>query len=256
MKGILILLSTVCCSPYFVKAQINESDTTKFQLRVTLTGNFQRGNVQLVTIRSKVEFSYSPFRNWVFKSQNSSLYQEFTAKADNDIFSRNFLYFKPKNKVYPYAIAFISTNYRRKINSRFFAGAGITWQIINQPQHVLKLSANAVFESTTFSGNAFNFSEFDGHEKSSIWRSTVFLSGFHHLFEKHISLYYDAFWQPAFANGNDYRVEYEIGVDFPVWKGFSFNCLYSFKHENVVVTKIKQDDKILTFGFAYNFKRK
>lgn len=251
-----IVVIVFCAATINVAAQINESDTLKFQLRATLTGNFQRGNVNVTSIRSKLDFSYSPLNNWVFKSQNSSLYQSFAAKADNDIFSRNFLYFNPKNRIYPYAISFISTNYRRKINSRLFAGVGGTWQVVNQKHHILKLSANAVYENTKFNGSTFNFSELNGADESRVWRGTVFLTGLHNLFEKYIRLYYDAFWQPAFANSNDYRYEYEIGLDFPVWKGFSFNCLYSYKHENVVVNKIKQDDKMLTFGIAYNIKRK
>jgi Protein of unknown function, DUF481 len=256
MKEFGILVFTVCCSVYFADAQLNESDTFRFQVRTTLTGNFQKGNVKVTTIRSKLDIAFAPNSLWVFKTQNNSLYQSFAAKADNDLFSRNYIYYKPKKKIYPYAIAYISTNFRRKIDSRYFAGAGATWQIINQEKHILKLSANAVFERTNFNGNSYNFPEFNGKDESSVWRGTFFLSGFHTFLEKHIRLYYDAFWQPAFENSKDYRFEYEIGMDFPVWKSLSFNCLYNYKHENVVVQKIKQDDIILTFGLAYNLKRK
>lgn len=238
-----------------VFAQLNESDTLHFQFRANLTGNFQDGNVKLTVIRSKLDFTYSAHPFWVFKTQNNSLYQAFAAKADNDIFSRNYLYFKPQNIVYPFGIAYISTNYRRKIDTRFFAGAGATWQLIHSHNNVLKLSASAMYESTKFNGNTFNYSEFNGDDKSKVWRGTLYMAGWHNLFEKHLRLYYDAYWQPAFNNNNDYRIEYDIGLDFPIWKGFSFNVLYAFKHENVVITKIKPDDKILTFGLAYNFKQ-
>ncbi len=82
------------------------------------------------------------------------------------------------------------------------------------------------------------------------------MNGWSYLFDKHIRLYYDAYWQPAFNNQNNYRTQFDIGADFPIWKGFFFNALYSFTHENVVVTNIQQDDKILTFGLTYNFKKK
>ncbi len=237
-------------------SQLNESDTLHYQIRASLTGNFQDGNVRFTSVRSRIDFTVTTKNSWAFKTQNSSLYQAFAVKADNDLFSRNYLYFKPKNKIYPYAIAYISTNFRRKIDSRIFAGAGFTWQMINQPNNTLKLSANAVYENTEFNGNSFNFTEYDGEKTSTVGRGTVYLSGFHNLFEKRVRLYYDAFWQPAFTNSNDYRTEYEIGLDFPVWKGFSFNVLYTYKFENIVVTKIRQDDTILTFGLAYNFKQK
>lgn len=255
-KKILLITVVLVCSGTLSKGQINESDTVKFQMRATLTGNMQRGNVKVTTTKSKLDILYAPISSWVFKTQNNSLYQAFAAKADNDIYSRNYLYYKPANKYYPYAIAYVSTNFRRKIDSRFFAGAGVTWQIINQPKNVLKFSSNVVHEITKFDGSIFNYNEFNGEEKVKLWRGTLFLSGLHTLFEKHIRLYYDAYWQPSFSNGNDYRYEYEIGLDFPVWKGLSVNCLYNFRHEHLVIAKIKQDDAILTFGLAYNLKQK
>jgi hypothetical protein len=248
---VLLLLSWASLS-----AQLNESDTLRYQLRTTLTGNFQEGNVTFTTVRGKLDFSYKPHPFWVFKTQNSSLYQAFGVKVDNDVFSRNYLYFKADNRVYPFGIAYISTNYRRKIDSRFFAGAGGTWRVIRQKQHELKLSASTVYEETAFNGTTFNYEEFDGKNKLAVWRGTLYMAGTHVLFEKKARFYYDAYWQPAFSNTNDYRTEFDVGLDFTLWKGLSFNVLYTYKHENIVVTKIKTDDKILTFGLAYNFKRR
>ena len=91
ITGCILLLNAV--KPF---AQLNESDTVKFQLRASLTGNYQQGNVELLNIKSKLEFVFSQQKDWVFKSQNSSLYQSFYSKeADNDIFSRNYLYYHP-----------------------------------------------------------------------------------------------------------------------------------------------------------------
>ena len=52
------------------------------------------------------------------------------------------------------------------------------------------------------------------------------------------------------------RTQFDVGIDFPVWKGLSVTALYSFTHEHVVVTNIQQEDKILTFGLGYNLKIK
>lgn len=238
-------------------AQMNESDTAKFQLRTTLAGNYQTGNVELLVIRGKLDFTYAPVKNLVFKSQNSSLYQEFYSKtADNDLFSRNYFYYKPQHKIYPYAIAYISTNYRRKVELRSFAGAGVTWQLLQTDHHVIKLSANAVYEQTRFKGTAFNFSEYDGSNKISLWRASAYLGGWDWIFQNHLRFYYDAYWQPAFSNSNNYRTQLDLGLDFPVWKGLSFSAAYAYTHENVVINKIKQTDSILTFGFNYFLKIK
>lgn len=239
-------------------AQLNESDTVKLQIRSSLAGNYQKGNVNILTIRGRVELLYAPVRQWVFKSQNSSLYQSFAGvKADNDIFSRNYLYYAPQNRLYPFGIAYISTNYRRKIDLRLFAGAGITWQVLNKPRQVIKLSANAVYETSRFKGTVYNDTRYNGSDQIDLWRGTLFLGGWHYpLLHTALRLYYDAYWQPAFNHTNNYRTQFDLGADLPIWKGLSFNVLYTFTHEQVTIANIKREDRILTFGLAYNFKHK
>jgi hypothetical protein len=236
-------------------AQLNESDTIKFQFRASVTGIYQQGNVELLNIRGRVDLTFLLHKNLVIKSQNSSLYQAFySVEADNEIFSRNFIYYKPHRKVYPFAIAFISTNYRRKIDNRYFAGGGFTYQVINTKINVLKLSASTVYEATKFANSFYNYSEYNGNNNINLWRGTLYVGGWSYLADKHIRLYYDAYWQPAFDNSNNYRTQLDVGLDFPIWKGLSFNVVYAFTRENVVIEEILQEDKILTFGLAYNLK--
>lgn len=257
MKSPFIFLLFLLLSWALVHAQLNESDTVKFQLRASLTGNYQKGNVEVLTLRSKIDFSYSPVEDFVFKSQNSSLYQAFySKKADNDIFSRNYFYYQPQHKVYPFAIAYISANYRRKIDSRYFAGAGLTWQVLNKSLNTIKLSAGAVYEQTKFTSTTYNYPAYNGENKINLWRATAYIGGWSYILDKHLRLFYDAYWQPAFTSGYNHRTQFNIGLDFSVWKGLSFTTLYTFTHENVVVTNIIKDDKILTLGLAYNLKIK
>ena len=68
-------------------------------------------------------------------------------------------------KIYPFAIGYISGNYRRKIKSRYFAGAGASLQAINKKTVVLKLSASAVYENTKFNGAGYNDSVYNGSDK-------------------------------------------------------------------------------------------
>ena len=257
MNGLLRYILAIALLPAggSVIAQINESDTARFQMRIGLTGNYQNGNVEVTTLRGKADLLYTSVKNMVFKSQNVSLYQAFYGnKADNDVFSRNYLYFRPQGKIYPFAIGYVSANYRRKIDVRYFAGAGATWQLWNTRAHVVKISASAVYESTSFNGTVYNFSEYNGNGRITLWRGTAYLGGWSYLFGRRLRLYYDAYWQPAFGNSRNYRSQFDVGVDFPLWKGLSFNALYTYLHENVVVEQIKRDDRILTFGLTYLIK--
>ncbi|MDP1842431.1 MAG: DUF481 domain-containing protein [Sediminibacterium sp.] len=238
-------------------AQLNETDTMMFQLRASITGNYQQGNVEVLNWRSKLDFTLIPHINWAFKSQNSSLYQSFNkVKADNDIFSRNYLYYKPTHLLYPFAIAYLSSNYRRKIESRYFVGGGITYKLITTKSSQLKVSASAVYENTKFSSANFNDASYNNNSNIQLWRGTVYLSGWNTFKTKNIKLYYDVFWQPTFNNKRNYRTQLDIGTDLLIYKGLSFTALYTFTHEQLVVNNIKQDDKILTFGIVYNLKIK
>lgn len=246
-----------CLSVQESRAQINESDTVRVQVRAALSGNYQQGNVEILTLRGRLDLLYSPAPDWVFKSQNSSLYQAFyRKKADNDVFSRNYLYFRPKNRVYPFAIAYVSANFRRKIESRYFVGAGATWQIVNSRSVVLKFSASAVYESTRFEDTGFNYPAYDGSETIGLWRGTGYVGGWAYLLKRRARLVYDVFWQPGFGNARNYRSQFDLGIDLPVWKGLFFNVLYTYTHENIVVKKVLPDDRILTFGLGYNFRKR
>ncbi|MBC7887306.1 MAG: DUF481 domain-containing protein [Ferruginibacter sp.] len=257
-----LLRKNICVLPFLfsaasLKGQINESDSARFQLRAGITGNFQKGNVEVLTIKSRIDFTYAPIKDFVIKSQNSSLYQSFYSKeADNDIFSRNYFYYKPKDMIYPFGIAYIATNFRRKIDKRLFAGAGVTGHLLNKALHVIKISASAMYETTRFKALNYNYSNYDGNDEVNVWRGTIYLGGWNYLSDKHLRFYYDAYWQFGFNDKNNYRTQLDAGLDIPVWRGVAFNAIYSFAHENITILNIQQDDKILTFGLSYNLKIK
>ncbi len=253
-KNILFLLAFFIWNKSF--AQLNEADTIKFQLRSSITGNYQQGNVAFLSVRGKLDFSFVPNKKWAIKSQNSSLYQAFfNRKADNDVFSRNYLYYNTQQRLYPFGIAYVSTNFRRKINLRYFTGGGITYKVLDTDKSDLKISASAVYENTKFADNVFNFSTYNGMENIHVWRATLYFAGWTYLLQNRIRLYYDGFWQPALSDKNNYRTQIDLGIEFPVWKGLSFNVFYTSLFENVVVSGIKQDDKILTFGLGYYLRK-
>jgi hypothetical protein len=238
------------------QAQLDESDSARSQVRLALSGNRQKGNVDILMVRGRLDFLVKFHPHLIFKTQNSLLYQEFfEKKADQDVFSRNYLYFRPERKIYPYAIGYVSTNYRRKIDHRYFGGFGMTWQVVRSKGHSVKLSTNAIYESTVFDSQTFNFSEFDGQDQIKLWRQSIYLRGIHWMFEKKLMLYYDAYWQPQLIRSKNFRYQANIGVDLQVWKGLNLNANYLLAFESVVVEKVLQRDGIFTFGLSYQIKK-
>ena len=253
-KTLLFILLQFAAHLY---AQINESDTLLLQHFTAITGNVQTGNFKAFAFRARLDASFAPSNVFAFKTQNAYRYQSFfERKVDNEFSNRNFVYLFQHRRVYPFAMAFLSGNFRRKIDFRYFTGAGLTWQMVQQQKHTIKFSASGVYESTRFSESTYNFQEYNGAQNLDTWRATFRFFGKHNLFRNKLRLYYEAFAQPSIEKRNNYRWHTEAGLDFPIWKGLSINALFMYDHENVTISTVKQNDLIATFGLSYSGKKK
>lgn len=237
--------------PIFLSAQINESDTLKVKASLSITGFYQGGNVETLIFRAKTDLSFKPWKKWVFKNQNSYVYQAFDKKkADEDILSLNFLYLNPERKIYPFVLGFVSTNFRREIDLRSLIGAGVTFQIHNKKDDWLKLSISSEYEQTDFSETDFNFSEYDGNESINTFRGTIWVNGKYYLFKKKVILNHEVYFQPSLEKGNNFRWQGDLGLELPIKKYLNFKINYRNTFESIVIENQKQQDRFLTFGFT------
>ena len=210
MKKFWLLLFLV---PLYLSAQINESDTLNLKANLSLTGFWQGGNVETLIFRAKSEVSFKPWKKWVFKTQNSYVYQEFgREKADEDILSLNFLYINPERKIYPLLLAFVSTNFRREIDARYIAGAGVTFQLMKKKKNFLKFSISSEYEETNFDNNNFNFAEYDGTRSINTFRATLWVNGKYYLFKDKLIFSHESYFQPSLEFGNNYRWRSDLAL--------------------------------------------
>ncbi len=238
------------------KAQINESDTTKLQLQLLSGGSYQKGNVELLRVINQLDFSVKLSSRFVFKTQNDHLYQEILSKkADNDLVSKNYFYYKPQRKLYPYVISFIASNYRRDLEVRIFGGLGATYQLLQKPQDVIKLSANLLYEKSRYTKNDFNYAEFNGSKEIEAFWSTVYLNGFHYFNESTIRWIYEIYYQQSLHDQINYRIHASTGIDVKVVKGLSIQSRIIYSQENVIVVSNKQEDLLWIWGLNYKIKK-
>ena len=237
-------------------AQINESDTTKLQLQLLSGGSYQTGNVELLRVINQLDFSFNVSSHVVFKTQNDHLYQEILSKkADSDLVSKNYLYYKPHRKLYPYVISFIASNYRRDLDVRIFGGLGVTYQLLQKPQDVIKLSSNLLYEKSRYTRNDFNYSEFNGSKEIEAFWSTVYLNGFHSLNESTIRWIYEIYYQQSLQDQINYRIHASTGIDIKVVKGLSIQSRIIYSQENVIVVSNQQKDLLWIWGLTYKIKK-
>ena len=237
--------------PIIVSAQLNESDSLKVKASLSLTGFYQGGNVETVIFRTKTDFSVKLWKNWVFKNQNSYIYQEFgKVKADEDILSLNFLYLNPDRKIYPFVLGFISTNYRRDIDLRYLVGAGATFQIFNKDNNWLKVSLSSEYENTDFKSFNFNFPEYDGVQSINTIRGTIWVNGKYQLFKNKLILTHESYYQPSLEDSNNYRWQADVALELPIWEFLNFKINYRHFHERIVIESQEKEDRFLTLGFT------
>lgn len=244
--------------PCLVQGQINESqmDSLKVKANLSLTGFLQAGNVQTLIFRAKSDLNLIPWKNWVFKTKNSYIYQEFgKEKADEDILSLNFLYINPNRKMYPLFLGFVSTNFRREIDLRYLVGTGVTFELYKKDKNWFKCSVTSEFERTRFKQASFNINDYNGDSTVSTWRGTLWVNGKYYVFKDKLILSHESYIQPSLQQGNNYRWQADLGVEFPIWKYLNFKINYLHSYESLVIANQEREDQFLTFGFTIkNYK--
>ncbi len=237
--------------PFFLSAQLNESDTLNVKARLSLTGLWQGGNVQTLIFRAKSDVSFRPWKKWVFKTTNSYVYQEFgKEKADEDILSLNFLYLNPERRLYPFVLGFVSTNFRREIDLRYLVGAGATYQILQKKDHWLKVSLSSEYERTNFANTDFNRDVYDGDRSINTFRATIWINGKYSLFKNKVILNHESYFQPSLERSDNFRWQADLGLEFPIWKFLNFKVNYLHTFESIVIEDQKREDRFLTFGLT------
>lgn len=237
------------------RAQLNESDTAQFQLNLQATGMWQRGNVALDLLRGRAEMVALLHSHWAVKSQNNWLYQAFNGfKADNDLNSRNYLYYRPHASLYPFAMLYAQTNYRRKIAQRSFGGAGLSWQLLRRPEGFVKLSASWVYEQTNFNSLLYNESAYNGSALIQLWRPTFYVQvGW--KFANGTRLQGQIYWQGGTGGVANNRFSTELAFEQALGKGWWLRAQASYQYEQVVARNIQTTDGIYSLGLTYHLQR-
>ena len=81
-------------------------------------------------------------------------------------------------------------------------------------------------------------------------RGTIWMSGKYELFKKVMVFKHESYYQPSLEDSDNYRWQFDLSLDFPVWKYLSFKINYLRTFESVVILGQKREDQFLTFGFT------
>lgn len=248
LKYLILLIAIIFGQLSF--AQLTESDTSNFSWKLSTNGSWLTGNVERLLILSSAEFTVNE-EPWAIRSSNTYQYGTINKKlTENDLFSRNFFYFLPRNEVYPYLMGWIETNKRRNFSFRYQIGPGFSWEFINNKSSSIKISFTATYEMTNYGNSVYSDEKYNGENDIDLLRGTVRLFGKHRLFENKINLAYEVWGQQAFDDKENKRFYGNIVLEFPLTKLFSFRTGYNYYYESVVLAGVKPRDTFLFFGIS------
>ncbi len=234
-------------------AQLLESDTARISYALGSSLYLSRGNVDRFLWRNEVSVKH--IRKEIgLSTENTYIYGTFGGRqTENDISSRNFLYLTPKNSMYPYMMLWIESHFRKQIDLRYQIGPGISWNVWEKPEHLIKLSLTGTYEVSDFDGSDF---QIIGNQNSSVistWRLTGRIYASHHLLQRKLNMMWEIWYQPSIESIDNYRYNIHTLWQVPISKSLYFFLRLDYSYEHVALVRISQDDLIWTVGF--NFKR-
>lgn len=232
-----------------LSAQLNESDSIRWQVKFNATASVLDGNVARTLLLTRIEVAHANER-WGISTRNDYQYgRTFYNLTENDVISYNFIYIKPLAKVYPYVMGLVETNLRRRIDFRYQVGPGVSWNVVRKKTSFVKLSVTGTYENTQYNGSVFDNEQYNGYTVLDTWRLTGRIFGKHRLLDK-VRISYEFWWQQSLSDRVNYRFHTEEAVELPVTKHIAFRTAVRYSYENIELVGLKPYDLFWTYGLT------
>jgi len=255
---IFILLLAAVCGTIPVVAQLNEADTSAWQTEGNLSLKLNTGNVERLIITPELNVAHvSNAKTWGCSARERYTYGTFgNVISERDLLSRNFVYYRPEQRFYPYLMLWFQTHERQRLGFRYQAGAGVTWGTLRSKQQLLKISATITCEGNDYKeGNLTLMADtlVTGYQT---FRITGRVFGSHVVVNDVMNGYYEALFQQALDNAGNWRVFAESGINIRVTKAFAMRTYMNYEYQTVHVRTERPADLILNVGASYRFLSK
>lgn len=232
-----------------LSAQLNESDSIRWQVKFNATASVLDGNVARTLLLTRIEVAHANDR-WGISTRNDYQYgRTFYNLTENDVISYNFIYIKPLARVYPYVMGLVETNLRRRIDFRYQVGPGVSWNVVRKKTSFVKLSVTGTYENTQYNGSVFDDEQYNGSTVLDTWRLTGRIFGKHRLLDK-VRISYEFWWQQSLSDRVNYRFHTEEAVELPVTKHIAFRTAVRYSYENIELVGLKPYDLFWTYGLT------
>ena len=229
--------------------QLSESDSLRRSLLINASGNLSYGNVNRQFLLSTLQYVHHVGNSIALKTQNSHRYgQRNGGVIANDLLAFNYVYYRPQNRFYPYAVFFVEKSRRKKIDDRWLGGVGLTYQAARSKQFLMKLSVTMLYEANDYEENEFKELGTRSTTLISMPRVSFRLFGRHNFQEIPLQIYYVGRLNRSLSSLGDYRLTLGLGVDINLTKVLAFTARADYNREDIVVFDRSADDLLMTYG--------
>lgn len=253
--GIFVTVMFLCRS--MAVAQLQETDTSRWQLNVSLSGKLNTGNIQRFIITPEINVTHiARNKKWGVALGERYTYGTFAKRrTENDVLSRNFLYLFPEKRIYPFVMLWMNTHKGQELRFRYQAGVGVTFVPLQKRKHTIKLSLTASYEQNWYNeAGIININDLST-SRYNTFRATFRLAG-NHLFAKDlILLYYESYFQQSLQQRRNFRLFAEGGLNVKVFKGLGIKTFVSYEYQTAHLETEKDYDLIFNFGLNYRWSK-
>lgn len=233
-----------------VCAQLRDTDTLRLGYTLTAQSSLATGNVDRWLMLGGAEV-FGLGRAFGVKSSNDYRYGTFGGRVtENDWSSRNFVYWQPRKRIYPYAMALIEGLERRAISLRIQAGIGVTFVVVRRQSHVLRLSVTPVYESARYRTALFNRDDLGTDEQWASWRVTLRVAGQHQPVQP-LRISYEFWLQPSVSRAADTRALSDVSLSWRLVSRFAVRMTHQLSYDQIVQLGRKQLDSFWLVGFQW-----
>ncbi len=251
----LVIWTTAVIFPIFSSAQLQETDTSHWQANLNISGRLNTGNFERFLVAPEVNIAHLD-RQAKFGMALGQRYTYGTFgdyRSENDLLSRNFIYWKPRSRVYPYFMAWFQKHERQQLLFRYQVGPGVTYALIRKKAQVFKVSLTATFEQNRYKNDSLSYIKDQSAAKYEALRATLRIAGNHLIASGLANFYYEGYFQQAVDNKENWRVFAEGGITIKMIRGFGTRIFATYEYQKVLVKGQKPNDLIFNFGLNYKW---
>jgi hypothetical protein len=264
MRTVMCILTIgIAMGPVAVAQSFVPKDSSlQYDVHVSATALFSGGNLKRTVTQNRLTASLGIRRVQLVTENSYRFGKNFSRVVENDFLTRNYVRLLVHQRAWAFLLGVYENNYRRSITNRWQWGAGAVVTLYQKGKNYLRIGLAGVHEKAAYKVSTYNQAAFNGKNKVTETRVLARLGGQHTALAGRLVLKHDTWLMQGLQKANNYRWHSLLGLQLPVYKGFSFKTDYEYTYESLTISSnnpfgypSSTGDWVLSFGLSYDINK-